>query len=55
MFHLHNKYLNELKNDGKYVNFAVVKEYVNTLEPARLMHVINYPLKKDNYHEKKYM
>lgn len=53
MFHLHNKYLNELKNDGKYVNFAVVKEYVNTLEPARLMHVINYPLKKDNYHEKK--
>ncbi len=53
MYHLHNLYLNDLKNDGGYVNFFVVKSYVNNLEPARLMHVVNYPLKKDKFYQKK--
>jgi len=53
MFHLHNIYLNELKNEKKHVNFTVVKNYVNSMEPARLMHVINFPLKRQNYEEKK--
>ena len=44
LYHLHSIYLNDLKNEGKYVNFDVVKNYVNNLEPPRLMHVINYPL-----------
>ena len=53
MFHLHNVYLNELKNEKKHVNFTVVKNYINTMEPARLMHVINFPLKRQFYEEKK--
>jgi hypothetical protein len=53
MFHLHNIYLDELKNDGKYVNFNVVKNYINNMEPARLMHVINFPLKRKLYEEQK--
>ncbi len=52
IYHLHNIYLNELKNNGKYVNFEVVKTYVNNLEPPRLMHVINYPLHRQNIDEK---
>ena len=52
MFHLHNIYLNELKNEKKHVNFTVVKNYINSMEPARLMHVINFPLKRRDYKEK---
>jgi len=52
LYHLHNIYLNELKNNGKYVNFEVVKNYVNNLEPPRLMYVINYPLHRQKIDEK---
>ena len=48
MYHLHEIYKNELKNDGGYINMSEVIKYVNNLEPPRLMHVINADLyKKD--------
>jgi hypothetical protein len=42
MFKIHELYLNDLKLDGKFVNKQVVMDYVNTLPPPRLMHVINH-------------
>ena len=42
MFKIHELYLNDLKLDGKFVNKQVVMNYVNTLPPPRLMHVINH-------------
>lgn len=42
MFKLHELYLNDLKQDGKFVNKKVVMDYVNTLPPPRLMHSVNH-------------
>jgi hypothetical protein len=42
MYHLHQRYLNEYKSVGDYINMSKVVEYVNELEPARLMHIVNY-------------
>jgi len=53
MYHLHEIYKNELKNDGGYINMNQVIKYVNSLEPPRLMHVINADLyKKDKEMDK---
>ncbi len=41
MYYLHELYKNELKDSGSYVNMKVVIEYINNLEPPRLMHVVN--------------
>ncbi|MBC8307171.1 MAG: hypothetical protein H8E55_66840 [Pelagibacterales bacterium] len=46
MYYLHELYKNELKNNGFYINMNEVIKYVNTLEPPRLMHVINADLYK---------
>ena len=42
MYKIHEHYLNELKEEGKYVNKGVVVEYVNTLPPPRLMYSVNH-------------
>jgi len=47
MYYLHELYKSELKNEGYYVNMNVVIKYINTLEPPRLMHVINADLYKN--------
>ncbi len=47
MYYLHELYKSELKNKGFYVNMNEVIKYVNTLEPPRLMHVINADLYKN--------
>ena len=47
MYYLHELYKNELKNKGFYINMNEVIKYVNTLEPPRLMHVINADLYKN--------
>ena len=44
MYNIHQLYLTELKNEKKYVTFQVVKEYVNTLAPALLLHSLNYDM-----------
>ena len=46
MYHLHQKYLTEYKTMGDYINLPKVIEYVNELEPARLMHIVNYQTKQ---------
>ena len=48
MYHIHQKYLNEYKSMGDYINMSKVIEYVNELEPARLMHIVNYQNKQKN-------
>lgn len=52
MFKIHELYLNDLKLDGKFVNKQVVMNYVNTLPPPRLMHVINHIKKQYNKDQK---
>lgn len=47
MFKIHRKYIEELKPMKSYVSKNVVVGYVNTLEPPRLMFVINYKLRKN--------
>ena len=46
MFNLHKLYLDELKQQKKYVSKAVVVSYVNSLHPARAMYSINYKYNK---------
>ena len=45
MYHLHHKYIHELRDMNKYISFKEVINYVNNLEPPRLMHVINHQIK----------
>ena len=40
-------YKENLKPKKSYVSKSVVVDYVNNLEPPRLMHVINYKLRKN--------
>ena len=51
MFKLHEKYLEELRDQKKYVNFGVVMEYVNSLHSSQQMFAINYYLRKSQRDE----
>jgi len=42
MFHIHEKYKNELKEQKLFVTKKIVIEYVNNLQPQLLMHSLNY-------------
>lgn len=42
MYHIHQKYLSDLKPNNKIVDKKVVIDYVNTLHEAQQMFVINY-------------
>ena len=42
MFKLHKLYLDELREANEYINRYRVMEFVNKIEPAYLMHVLNY-------------
>jgi hypothetical protein len=46
MFNLHRLYLNELRENKKYVTKNIVINFVNTLPSEHLMASINYPIKK---------
>lgn len=48
MYALHKKYIDELREQGKYVSIQVVMSYVNTLEAARLMYSVNYKMRKQD-------
>jgi len=48
MYYLHEKYKSELKNQGFHINMNEVIKYINSLEPPRLMHVINSDLRNSN-------
>tara|TARA_B100001109_G_C18817497_1_gene452777 strand:- start:415 stop:1245 length:831 start_codon:yes stop_codon:yes gene_type:complete len=42
MYHIHQKYISDLKPNNKVVDKKVVIDYVNSLHPAQQMFVINY-------------
>ena len=44
MYNLHKLYTLELKSKKMYITFQLVKEYVNTLAPALLLHSLNYEM-----------
>ena len=46
MFKVHEIYLNNLKNENKFVNKSVIVEYVNNLPPPRLMYSVNHNKKQ---------
>ena len=48
MFNIHKLYLNELKDQNKYVNNAVVQKYVNDIHPSLLMYCLNFQMRKRN-------
>lgn len=51
MYHLHQIYLNDLREMGHYISKQVVIKYVNSLEPARLMFVINFDQRRAKQEE----
>lgn len=53
MFKIHRIYLNELKENNKYVNRNEVIKYVNSLEPAHLMYSMNINYRKNSIEELK--
>tara|TARA_X000000368_G_C23025808_1_gene710111 strand:- start:399 stop:1580 length:1182 start_codon:yes stop_codon:yes gene_type:complete len=46
MFNIHQHYLNELKEQHKFINKREVINYINKLEPARLMYSMNINYRK---------
>lgn len=52
MYHLHKKYLEELMPEGRVVDKTEVINFVNALEPPRLMYSLNYKLRKRDGDEK---
>ena len=46
LYNLHQMYTGELKSKNMHITFHVVKEYVNTLAPALLMHSLNYEMSR---------
>ena len=46
MFELHKQYVNDMKPRGEHVNHATVVQYVNSLEPIRLLYALNAPMRK---------
>ena len=43
-----DKYINELRLENKCVSRNEVINYINNLEPSRLMYLVNYPIKQKN-------
>ena len=47
MYALHKLYIDNLRSIGGYITKGEVIKYVNDLHPAKLMHAINYPHRKN--------
>lgn len=46
MYNIHQKYLNELREQKMFINNTAVKNYVNELHPSLLMYCLNYQMRK---------
>ena len=46
MLALHSLYVSNLRDHGGRINFNVVKTYVNSLHPARLMYALNFKFRE---------
>ena len=47
IYNLHQEYLN-IREKGGYINPQKVQDYVNNIDPAKLMYTINFDLRKKN-------
>jgi hypothetical protein len=48
MFNIHQIYLNDLREDNKFVTSSVVQKYVNEMQTTLLMYCLNYHMRKRN-------
>ena len=48
MYFLHEHYLNKLREEKKCVDYTFVIDYINNLEPTRLMYSLNYYIRQYN-------
>jgi len=48
MFNIHQIYLTELREQGQFINSAIVQKYVNEMHPSLLMFCLNYQMRKRN-------
>jgi len=48
MFNIHQKYINELREQKLYVTNMIVINYVNELQPSLLMYCLNFHFRKRN-------
>ena len=48
MFNIHQIYMNELRENKKFINSTVVQKYVNELHPSLLMYCLNFQMRKRN-------
>jgi len=46
MYNIHQKYLNELREQKLFVTNTIVQKYVNELHPSLLMYCLNYQMRK---------
>jgi hypothetical protein len=46
MFHLHQIFLNELREKKLFINNTIVQNYVNKLQPSLLMYSLNFEMRK---------
>ena len=47
MFLIHQKFVNELRENKQFITSTIVKNYVNEIHPSLLMHCVNFRLKKN--------
>lgn len=48
MFNIHQKYINELKENNQFITNTFIQKYVNDLHPSLLMFCLNHDLRKRN-------
>jgi hypothetical protein len=48
MFHIHQKYINELRENNQFITNTFVQKYVNELPTTLLMYCLNLQMRKRN-------
>lgn len=48
MFHIHQIYLNDLREKQQFVTSTIVQKYVNEMQPSLLMYCLNFQMRKRN-------
>ena len=46
MFHIHQKFLSELRAENQFVTSTIVQKYVNELHTSLLMYCLNFQMRK---------
>jgi hypothetical protein len=46
MFHIHQIYLNDLREKKQFITSTIVKKYVNEMQPSLLMYCLNFQMRK---------